>query len=129
FVGTRCGIMDQFAACNGHAGSALLLDCRSLDMRTVAMPADACLLVCDSKVKHSLADGSYNERRAQCEAGVRVLARSRPGIRALRDVSSDELEAHRAELSGVVYRRCRHVIGESARVLAAVEALARGDLT
>jgi len=128
FVGTRCGIMDQFAACHGRAGSALLLDCRALAARHVALPAELAILVCDSMVKHSLADGAYNQRRAACEAGVRILARSLPGVRALRDVCSDELEARRAELPEDVYRRCRHVIAECARVHAAVAALEAGDL-
>ncbi len=128
FVGTRCGIMDQFAACHGRAGSALLLDCRSLAARRVALPAGLAILVCDSTVKHSLADGAYNRRRAECETGVRILARSLPGIRALRDVASDDLEARRAELPEEVYRRCRHVITECERVHAAVTALEAGDL-
>ena len=86
-------------------------------------PAELAILVCDSMVKHALAGGAYNRRRAECEAGVRILARSLPGIRALRDVGRDDLEARRAELPDDVYRRCRHVIAENARVHATVAAL------
>jgi galactokinase len=79
-------------------------------------------------VKHELASSAYNERRAQCEEGVRVLARDYPNVKALRDVTIEQLEEHRSELSEVVYRRCRHVITENARVIEAGEALEDHDL-
>jgi galactokinase len=129
FVGTRCGIMDQFAACRGRAGHALFLDCRSLDVRDVPVPADVALLVCDSRVTHALADGAYNERRAACETAVRILRRGRAEIHALRDVTLAELERSRDELPEVVRRRCRHVVTENARVVSAVDALGAGDLS
>jgi galactokinase len=128
FVGARCGIMDQFTACFGQAKHALLLDCRSLEYRPLPLPAGVELVICDSGVRHELAGGEYNARRAECEAGARVLARYRPQVRALRDASLDDLERNRSELGEVVYRRCRHVITENARVLQAAEALDRGDL-
>ena len=128
FVGARCGIMDQFTACFGQAKHALLLDCRSLEYRRLPLPAGVELVICDSGVRHELAGGEYNARRAQCEAGVRVLARHRPEVRALRDASLDDLERNRSQLGEVVYRRCRHVVTENARVLQAAQALERGDL-
>jgi galactokinase len=79
-------------------------------------------------VKHALASSAYNERRAQCEAGVKHLAKFLPNITALRDVTLEQLEAHRQGLEDVVYRRCRHVITENARVLSAGDALECGDL-
>jgi galactokinase len=129
FVGTRCGIMDQFASCRGRAGHALLLDCRSLEVRDVPIPANVVLLVCDSRVTHALADGAYNERRAACESAVQALRRRRPDIRALRDVTLAELERARDEIPEVVWRRCRHVVTENARVVSAIDVLAAGDLT
>jgi galactokinase len=128
FVGARCGIMDQFASCFGRACHALLLDCRSLEYRPLRLPSGVALVICDSGVRHDVASGDYNVRRAECEAGVRVLARRRPAIRALRDATLDDLETSRAELGGVVYRRCRHVVTENARVLQAAETLAKHDL-
>ncbi|MEW6272063.1 MAG: galactokinase [Thermodesulfobacteriota bacterium] len=128
FVGTRCGIMDQFASCHGVAASALLLDCRSLELRPVAIPGGVTLVVCDTGVKHALADGAYNRRREECEEGVRILATRLPGIRALRDVAEDDLERRRSDLPPEVYRRCRHVVAENRRVLEAAAALERGDL-
>jgi galactokinase len=129
FVGTRCGIMDQFISCNGRAGHALLLDCRSLTYQSQPLSDDVRLAICNTMVKHELAGGEYNTRRAECEAGVRHLARKLPGARALRDVTIVELEAHGQDLPDAVYRRCRHVIGETARAVRAAAALELGDLT
>jgi galactokinase len=128
FVGARCGIMDQFAACFGRAGHALLLDCRSLQYRPLPLPGEVALVICDSGVRHEVAAGEYNTRRAECEAGVKVLARQRPEVRALRDATLGDLERNRDELGETAYRRCRHVVTENARVLQAAEALERGDL-
>jgi galactokinase len=128
FVGARVGIMDQFVSLFGHAQKALLLDCRSLEFKLLPLPDNVRLIICNTMVKHELASSAYNERRAQCEAGVRVLAQSYPNVRALRDVTIEQLEAHRSELPEVIYRRCRHVVTENARVLQAGEALERHDL-
>src|SRR5689334_6480111 len=128
FVGARVGIMDQFVSLFGAAQHALLLDCRSLGFRLLPLPDNVRLIICNTMVKHALASSAYNERRAQCEAGVKHLAQFLPHVRALRDVTIEQLEEHRAELPEVIYRRCRHVITENARVLAAGDALERGDL-
>jgi galactokinase len=128
FVGTRCGIMDQFIACHGRAGHALLLDTRTLAATFVPLPADVAIVVGNTMTKHTLATDGYNERRADCEAGVRALAVRLARIRALRDVSFADLEANADVLSERVYRRCRHVVTENARTLSAAEALRDGDL-
>jgi len=128
FAGTRCGLMDQTIACFGRAGHALLLDTRSFQQRHVPLPASLRIVVGNTMVRHAHASGEYNARRADCEAGVAALARRRPAIRALRDVSVDELEAARGELSDRVYRRCLHVITENARTVEAADALENGDL-
>ena len=129
FVGARVGIMDQFISAHGRAGHALMLDCRSLEFRLLAIPAGVALVVCNTGVKHSIAGGEYNARRAQCEQGVRLLSSVLPGIRALRDVPTDQLEAHKELLPGLIYRRCRHVVTENARVEAAGTALRSGNLS
>ena len=128
FVGMRCGIMDQFVSCCGQAGKALMLDCRSLDYKLVPLPQETRLVICNTMVKHSLAAGEYNTRRAECEAGVRHFAQSLPNVKALRDVTEADLKRYGNDLSEVIYRRCRHVITENARVLKAAKALERGDL-
>jgi galactokinase len=123
FVGARCGIMDQFAACFGRAGHAILLDCRSLEGTALPLPANISMVICNTMVKHEHSGGEYNARRAQCEEGARLLKNWNPAVKALRDVSLGDLEAHRVDLPEVIYRRCRHVIGENARVLDTVKAL------
>lgn len=128
FVGARCGIMDQFIACLGRAGHALRLDCRSLDYRLVPISEDARLVVCNTMVKHELAHGEYNQRRAECEEGVRSLAEKLPGILALRDVTIADLDRQVGFLSEGIYKRCRHVITENARVIDAAAALSCNDL-
>jgi galactokinase len=128
YVGTRCGIMDQFIAVFGRSGNALLLDCRSLNFDLLPIPSHTQLAVCNTMVRHDLAAGEYNRRRADCETGVSVLGKQRPNVQALRDVTLSALEMHRKELAEPVYRRCRHVISENQRVLAAADALKAGNL-
>jgi galactokinase len=128
FVGARVGIMDQFVSLFGKAQRALLLDCRSLEFRLLPLPDTVNLVICNTMVKHALASSAYTERRAQCEAGVEHLARFVPNVKALRDITLDQLEHFGRDLPEVVYRRCRHVITENARVLAAAEALEQHDL-
>ena len=128
FVGARVGIMDQFISLFGEAQKALLLDCRSLEFRLLPLPDNVRLIICNTMVKHALASSAYNERRAQCETGVKHLAQFLPHVTALRDVSVEQLEQYSVGLPEVVYRRCRHVITENGRVLAAADALERSDL-
>jgi galactokinase len=128
FVGMRCGIMDQFVSCCGRAGKALMLDCRSLDHKLLPLPPQTRLVICNTMVRHALAASAYNKRRAECEAGVRHFAQSLPNVRALRDVTEADLKLYGSDLSEVVYRRCRHVIRENARVLDAAKALEEEDL-
>jgi len=128
FVGVNCGIMDQFISTLGAEGHALLIDCRSLEYQLVPFPAGASLVIGNTKASRSLAGSAYNERRAQCEEGVRLLQQVLPGIQALRDVSSEQLDAHRDLLPSLIYQRCHHVVSENERVMATVEALAQDDL-
>ncbi len=129
FAGTRCGLMDQLAACFGRAGHALAIDCRSLEYRAVPLRlGDATLLISNTLVKHDLAAGEYNTRRAECEEGVRLFQSLRPGVRALRDVTPDDLNAAADRLPPVVLRRCRHVVTENVRTRKATTALERGEL-
>ena len=128
FVGARVGIMDQFISCMAQAGHALCLDCRSLQHRALPVPRDVSLVICNTMVTHELAGNEYNTRRAECEEGVRLLSRSLPGIRALRDVTPEQLQRHASELPTTILKRCRHVVLENARVCDAAAALDRGDL-
>jgi len=128
FVGARCGIMDQFVGCNGKAGHLVLLDCRSLDARYLAVPENARWVICNTMVKHAIAAGEYNVRRSQCEEGVSLLSRSLPGISALRDVTLEDLERLRTTLPPIIHKRCLHVITENHRVQWAAAALEQRHL-
>ncbi len=128
FVGVNSGIMDQFISMLGSEDHVLLIDCRSLDYQLIPFPAGASLVIGNTKASRSLASSAYNERRAQCEEGVRLLQSALPGITALRDVSVEDLESHRALLPDLIYRRCKHVVHENQRVLDTVAALEAGDL-
>ena len=129
YVGAMVGIMDQFVAALGQKGHALLIDCRSLEHRAVPLDTTrVAVVICDSRVKHDLADSEYNVRRAECERGVELLRERLPEIKALRDVTIEEFERHAEVLPEPVRRRCRHVVTENDRTLRAVEALGRNEL-
>jgi len=129
YIGLNNGIMDQFASIFGEPGCALLLDCRSLEHRSVRLPLDeVALTVCQSGSLRRLEASAYNERRAQCEAAVRAIAATEPDVRSLRDVTLDMLDRFRDRLEPVVARRAEHVVRENGRVLAAIVALEAGDL-
>src|SRR5205807_6348888 len=115
--------MDQFVSVQGRAGHALLLDCRSLEYELVPLPDSVKLVISNTMVKHELASGEYNHRRADCEEAVRRLSTVLPGIRALRDVSLEQLEKHRELLTEMIYKRALHIVTENARVQDAAEAL------
>ncbi|BDT58737.1 galactokinase [Massilia varians] len=123
FVGTRCGNMDQISSACGVQDHALMIDCRSLEVQPVPIPAGAAIMIFNSHVARGLVDSAYNTRREQCEEAARHF-----GLPALRDLDLATLEARAAELDPVVLRRARHVVTENARVAAAAQALAAGDL-
>jgi galactokinase len=117
YVGVASGIMDQYASLLCEAGAALLVDCRSLEAKSVPLDlaaAGLALVVCDTRVERGLADTGYNDRRSTCESAASTL-----GIEELRDATEEGLK----RLSGEELKRARHVVSENARVLEAVEAL------
>ncbi|HEY8233112.1 MAG TPA: galactokinase [Vicinamibacteria bacterium] len=128
YVGMNCGIMDQFASAACVDGSALLLDCRTLETRSVPVPAEAAVVVMDTGARRALAASAYNERRAACERVVAEIARTRPETRALRDVSPAELEAARGRLDPQDARRASHVVAEILRPAALEQAFRECDL-
>jgi galactokinase len=100
----------------------VLLDCRALSHRAVALADGLRVVIADTRALRQLAGSEYGERRAACEEGARLL-----GVPALRDLDAATFAAHEAELPPLVARRCRFVIEENARVLAMAEALPAGD--
>jgi galactokinase len=127
YVGVQSGLMDQFASSCGVAGAALLLDCRSTDWRTVALPDGLALVVCHTGSPRRLGGSEYNIRRAQCEAAVEGIRRIDPSVRTLRDVTPELLAVARPDLDPVVVRRAEHVIAENGRVLATLAAFEADD--
>jgi len=128
FVGSSCGIMDQFISANGEENHALLLDCRDLSFRLAPIPANVALVIANTMVKHSVAGGEYTSRRAQVEEAASVIARHRPEVRFLRDATVEDLKKWGGEMSPNALKRARHVITENARTVAAAEVLIHHDL-
>jgi len=129
YAGVMCGIMDQFAVVHGKSNSALKLDCRNLDFEYANLNLqDYDIVLCDTKVKHSLASSEYNTRRKECEQGVEILRKHNPSITALRDVDLDVLSLHKNEFPETVFKRCKYVVEENLRVTTAFDALVEGDI-
>ncbi|MEX1045414.1 MAG: galactokinase [Chthoniobacterales bacterium] len=126
FAGVRCGLLDQVTSLFAARDHAVFFDCRSLEVQRVPVPPEARFVIVQSGVKHALSDGAYNDRRAECEEAARIL-----GVGKLREATPERLdEAERGgRLHGAPLRRARHVVGENARVSAAVAALRAADLT
>ena len=123
FVGMKCGVMDQLASSASVEGAALLIDCRSLAVRPVPIPAGTAIAIVHSGVVRGLVEGHYNRRRAECEEAAAIL-----GVPKLRDADLATLETARGAMTDTVFRRARHIVTENARVLQAADALVAGDL-
>ena len=123
WIGVSTGIMDQMASAACRAGHALFLDCRSLAYENIPLPDRVAVVVLDTATRRGNVDSGYNERFAQCQAAARHL-----GVKALRDVSPQELLEKGQGLDAVVYRRARHIVTENQRVLDAIQAMRAGDV-
>jgi len=123
YVGVNCGIMDQFASACGEAERLMLLDCRSLEYRSLPLPKNTVIVVADTTVRRKLTSGEYNDRRAACEEAVRLLARDLPGIQALRDVSMEIFNGLSHKLPVTVEKRARHIVEEIERTRQAIPLL------
>ncbi len=127
FVGVNTGILDQYSSALGEAGCALELDCRHLTSKTSRIAPGLAVVICDTRAERNLAGSEYDDRRNQCEEGVRILQRHYPEIEALRDVTLAQFTAHEAEMPEVVAKRCRFIIEENQRVLDLAAALPQGN--
>ncbi len=130
YLGVQSGIMDQFASLHGAAGRVIFLDCRHLTFEHLPFPAGTTVVVADSGVRRRLAgaETGYNDRPAECRSAVERLRPHLPGIRALRDVSTEDFERHSHRLPMTLQRRVRHVVDECRRVRDGADALRRGDV-
>jgi len=122
WVGVPCGIMDQLVSIAGVAGHALLIDCRTLEISPVPLPAGAAVVVLDTGTRRGVAASAYQERREQCRQAARFL-----GAASLRDVTLQDLARASTALSQTTLRRARHVVAENERTRLAAQALQRGD--
>ncbi|MGY5850587.1 galactokinase [Salegentibacter sp. F14] len=129
FVGSNCGIMDQYASVMSKKDHLILLDCKSLDAHYIHADFKNCkILLLNTRISHSLADSQYNKRRQQCEEGVSIIAKAHPEVKSLRDVDTHLLEEFKTRFHGRIYDRCRYVIEENKRVLIAAKAIKNRDL-
>lgn len=129
YIGMKCGIMDQFASAMGMADHAIFLDTNTLDYEYAPVPLDTQkIIITNSKVKHSLVDSAYNERRAQCEQALSDLRQVMP-LDSLCALTPEAFEKVKGAIKDpVCLKRARHAVTENARTIQAVAALKAGDL-
>ena len=128
YLGLRSGIMDQFVILHAERGSAVFLDCRTLEHESIRLPDSVRLVVADSGVRRRLVGSAFNSRREECRRAVELLRRALPEVATLRDVTRQQLAAHAGLLPSPLDRRVRHVVGECGRARRAAAALRGGDL-
>ena len=129
YVGTQCGIMDQFASVMSEKGHVILLDCRTLEHRLIPMELHPYkIIMLNTGVSHNLATSEYNVRKQECGVGVAQLQKKFPAINSLRDVTEDMLDSCQKDMNETVYRRCHFIIRENQRVLKMAKAIESGDL-
>ena len=127
YIGVQSGIMDQYSSAFGKAGHAILLDCDTLTHTTSTVSEEMAIVVCNTNVPRELKGSEYNDRRADCEAGVKALQAFDPSLKTLRDVSVNFFLAHEESLDERVARRCRFILEENLRVLTIAEAVGKKD--
>jgi len=129
FNGMNCGIMDQFASAMGKKDHAIFLDTSTLHYEYAPIVLEnAKIVIVNSKVKHSLVDSAYNERRAQCEDALAELQKV-VEIQSLGELSESEFEKHKHAITSTVgQRRAKHAVYENQRAIQAVQALKAGDV-
>ncbi len=129
YAGVRCGIMDQFVTLMGKTGQGLVLDCRTMEHRPAPLTLNSHhFVLCNSNVKHSLADSAYNTRREECESALTKLREIWPELPDLRAVTTNQLESSRSRLSDPEYRRALHQVEENRRVERTEQAFQANDL-
>ncbi len=123
FVGVRCGLLDQIASLMSKAAHTTFIDCRTFQVDHLPLSDKVSVIIANSGVKHALVEGEYNQRREDCEAAAREL-----GVKALRDVSLEQLQSYKSRMSDRIYHRALHIVGENERVQLGATALRQGDL-
>ena len=129
FNGCNCGIMDQFASAMGKKNHAIFLDTNTLEYEYAPVELkDAQIIVVNSKVKHSLVNSAYNDRRNDCEEALREL-QTVVDVKALGELTEEQFEKYKSVIqSDVRAKRAKHAVYENQRTIKAVEALKAGDI-
>lgn len=129
FNGCNCGIMDQFASAMGKKDHAIFLDTNTLHYEYAPVVLkDAKIVITNSKVKHSLVDSAYNDRRTECETALKEL-QTVIDIKSLGELTEEEYEAHKDVVKDAVrQKRAKHAVYENQRAVRAVEALKNQDV-
>ena len=129
FIGCNCGIMDQFASAMGKKGHAIFLDTNTLHYEYApVLLKDAKIVIINSKVKHTLVESAYNDRRNECEEALKELQRV-VEIKSLGDLSEETFESWQFAIqSSVRQKRAKHAVYENQRTIRAVEALKKNDI-
>ena len=129
YNGMNCGIMDQFASAMGKKDNAIFLDTADLSYEYAPLVLEgAKVVVTNSKVKHSLVNSAYNQRRSECETALAELQKV-VDIKGLGDLSEEEFETHKSAIQDEVrVRRAKHAVYENQRTIRAVEALKNNDI-
>jgi galactokinase len=128
YVGVNCGIMDQFASTCGVEDKLLLLDCRSLEWQSLPLPESIVIIIADTSVRRKLTDAGYNQRRQACEEAVKIISKTLPGVKALRDVSVEDFNRLCSHLPELIEKRARHVVEEVERTRRAIPLLVQGEI-
>ncbi|SNZ00439.1 galactokinase [Flagellimonas pacifica] len=124
FVGTKCGIMDQYASLISKKDNALLIDCASIQHEYVPLELEPYkILLLNTNVSHNLSTSEYNTRREECKLGVDLIKKTNPDVNSLRDVTPQMLQQLKNNMDPTIYKRCEYVVQENNRVLRAVNAL------
>ncbi len=129
YNGCNCGIMDQFASAMGKKDNAIFLDTNTLEYEYAPVVLeDAKIVIINSKVKHSLVDSAYNDRRNECEMALKEL-QTVVDIQTLGDLTEEEFETHKDAIqSDIRKKRAKHAVYENQRAIKAVAALKKNDV-
>ncbi|RAJ09040.1 galactokinase [Arenibacter echinorum] len=129
FVGTQCGIMDQFASVMSKKGHVILLDCKSQEHQQIPIHIDPYrMIMLNTKVSHNLASSEYNTRKRECEEGVAIIQKQYPEVRSLRDVTANMIQEFKQTMDATLFKRCSFIVSENDRVLQTANALKANDL-
>ncbi|MCW5517136.1 galactokinase [Muriicola sp. Z0-33] len=129
FVGTQCGIMDQFASVMSREDHVILLDCNTLEHEYIPINLEPYKIVLlNTHVSHNLASSEYNTRKMECEQGVAILKKKYDTVGTLRDATLEMLKTVKDEMDNTIYKRCMFIIEENERVMAMTKALKENDL-